>query len=145
MSKPINAFKHIEMPELLSLGKGMIKYLPEIVDKVDLHDKALLITDSFLKDKFAKDVQAIMEESNKAIEISIIEDSTLAEVEKQLQLFKEIEAGYVIGLGGGRPIDVAKLTAFKANKRFISIPTIASHDGLASSRASLKGVEKRHS
>jgi len=90
MSKPINAFKHIEMPELLSLGKGMLKFLPEIVDKVDLHGKALLITDSFLKDKFAKEVQAIMEESNKAIEISVIEDSTLAEVEKQLQFFKEI-------------------------------------------------------
>ena len=145
MSKPINAFKHIEMPELLSLGQGMLKYLPEIVDRVDLKGKGLLITDAFLKDKFAKEIEAIMEGEKKEIHISIIEDSTLAEVDKQLELFNEIEAGYALGLGGGRPIDVAKLTSFKAKKRFISIPTIASHDGLASSRASLKGVDKRHS
>ncbi len=145
MSKPINAFKHIEMPELLSLGQGMLKYLPEIVDKVALRGKGLLITDAFLRDKYAKEIEAIMEAEKREIIISVIEDSTLAEVDKQLQLFKEIDAGYAIGLGGGRPIDVAKLTSFKANKRFISIPTIASHDGLASSRASLKGVDKRHS
>ncbi|MCK4896965.1 MAG: iron-containing alcohol dehydrogenase, partial [Candidatus Heimdallarchaeota archaeon] len=145
MSKPINAFKHIEMPELLSLGKGMLKYLPEIVDKVALRGKCLLVTDAFLKDKYAKEVEAIMEAEKHEIIISVIDDSTLAEVDKQLQLFKEIDAGYAIGLGGGRPIDVAKLTSFKAKKRFISIPTIASHDGLASSRASLKGVDKRHS
>ncbi|MHA1303698.1 MAG: NAD(P)-dependent glycerol-1-phosphate dehydrogenase [Candidatus Heimdallarchaeaceae archaeon] len=146
MSDIINEFKHIEMPQLLSLGKGMIKSLPEVITKLSIGRSCILITDKFLKDKFAKEAQEILQDGAKVeVTLSTIEDSTLEEVEKQLHVLREVKANFVIGMGGGKPIDVAKLTSFKANQRFISIPTIASHDGIASSRASLKGIDERHS
>jgi glycerol-1-phosphate dehydrogenase [NAD(P)+] len=51
-------------------------------------------------------------------------------------------AEVLIGVGGGRSIDVAKLAAAKTGKAFISIPTVASHDGIASNLASVKGMER---
>ena len=146
MTDVINEFKHIEMPQMLSLGSNMIQSLPEIIHQLSIGSNCLLITDSFLINRYAKDVEQILLDS-KGIEIhlSTIEDSTLAEVDKQLNLLKEMKTDFVIGLGGGRPIDVAKLTSFKAKQRFISVPTIASHDGIASSRASLRGIDERHS
>lgn len=43
----------------------------------------------------------------------------------------------ILGFGGGRSIDVAKLMAKDSGLEWISIPTAASHDGIASNVASI--------
>ena len=50
----------------------------------------------------------------------------------------------VVGIGGGRSVDIAKLIGFNLNKPFVSVPTSASHDGIASPFVSVKG-DKPHS
>ncbi len=146
MPTVVNEFKHVEMPQLLSLGKDMLKNLPAVIDRLKIGNRCLLITDKFIVTKFAKDAKEILEDDAKVeVTLSAIEDSTLEEVDKQLNILREIKGQFVIGMGGGKPIDVAKLTSFKADQRFISIPTIASHDGIASARASLRGINERHS
>ena len=42
-----------------------------------------------------------------------------------------------MSVGGGKTIDVVKLVSAKENVNFVSVPTAASHDGIASSIASL--------
>jgi len=49
---------------------------------------------------------------------------------------------FLLGVGGGRCIDVAKLASFEEGMPFISVPTAASHDGIASSRTSIQGGRK---
>ena len=44
---------------------------------------------------------------------------------------------FVIGVGGGRVIDTAKIVSYNTDLQFISVPTAASHDGIASARASV--------
>ncbi len=47
-------------------------------------------------------------------------------------------ADVFVGVGGGRVIDTAKIVSYNCSRPFISIPpTAASHDGIASSRASV--------
>ena len=50
----------------------------------------------------------------------------------------------IIGIGGGRSVDIAKMISFNLQKPFVSLPTAASHDGIASPFVSIKG-EKPHS
>ena len=50
----------------------------------------------------------------------------------------------IIGLGGGRSVDVAKFCSFNIKIPFVSIPTSASHDGIASPFVSVR-AEKPHS
>ncbi|OLS32824.1 MAG: Glycerol-1-phosphate dehydrogenase [NAD(P)+] [Candidatus Heimdallarchaeota archaeon AB_125] len=146
MANIINEFKFIELPTLLCLGADMLNSLPDIIDRLSLGSKALLVTDDFLKPRIGKEVEDILTNSrNHSVYTTTIQDSTMDELEKQLEIHKENKPDFVIGLGGGRPIDIAKSISFKSNQRFISIPTIASHDGVASSRASIIGTDKRHS
>jgi glycerol-1-phosphate dehydrogenase [NAD(P)+] len=52
---------------------------------------------------------------------------------------KGFASDVVLGVGGGRNIDVAKVAAYEEGKFFVSVPTVASHDGIASNLASIKG------
>ena len=145
MNSVINEFKFIELPTLLCLGADMVNSLPQVIKRLPLGNKALLLTDDFLRTRIAKDIENILTDAKFEVETSIIQKSTMEEVEKQVNVHTETKPDFVIGLGGGRPIDLAKSVAFKTNQRFISIPTISSHDGVASSRASIMGSDKRHS
>lgn len=51
----------------------------------------------------------------------------------------------IIGLGGGKSVDVGKLAASELNLPFFSVPTSASHDGIASPFASIRDTEKHYS
>ena len=50
----------------------------------------------------------------------------------------------IIGIGGGRSVDIAKMIAFNLKKPFVSLPTAASHDGIASPFVSVRS-DKPHS
>jgi glycerol-1-phosphate dehydrogenase [NAD(P)+] len=59
---------------------------------------------------------------------------------------KEFEnADIIIGFGGGRSIDAAKLLARESGLEWISVPTAASHDGIASDVASVTHDGYRYS
>jgi glycerol-1-phosphate dehydrogenase [NAD(P)+] len=55
------------------------------------------------------------------------------------------DARCIIGLGGGKSVDVGKLAAAKLKLPFFSVPTSASHDGIASPFSSIKGTKKHYS
>ncbi len=71
--------------------------------------------------------------------------ATTAHIEIAEQIIDEARrfgAEVLIGFGGGKCIDLAKYSAKNLDKPFISVPTTASHDGIASPFASLKGTDK---
>ena len=57
---------------------------------------------------------------------------------------KKDHSDIIAGIGGGRSIDTAKLIGFNLDTPFISVPTAASHDGIASPFVSIKS-DKPHS
>ena len=69
------------------------------------------------------------------------DQKTIQDIEKKVRKSKN---DIVVGIGGGRSVDIAKLIGFDLNKPFVSVPTSASHDGIASPFVSVKG-DKPHS
>lgn len=51
---------------------------------------------------------------------------------------RDDNATIVAGVGGGRSVDTAKMIAHNLKKPFVSVPTAASHDGMASPFVSIK-------
>ncbi len=60
-------------------------------------------------------------------------------VQKTLVEVRNDNCDLIVGIGGGRSVDIAKMIAFKIKKPFVSVPTSASHDGIASPFVSLRG------
>lgn len=62
----------------------------------------------------------------------LIGGNAYAEVQKVMEYLFVHESAIVVGVGGGRVIDVAKLAAHYTRRTFVSVPTQVSHDGIAS-------------
>lgn len=127
----------MELPRIVALGSGVIQELPEICSSLHLPKKALIVTGPNTQGVMGKTIHNILEGRGYEVETIICSASKLEEVDRAERLCRETEAGFLIGAGGGRSIDIAKLASLQAGLQFLSIPTAASHDGICSSQASL--------
>lgn len=74
-----------------------------------------------------------------------IASPTLGSVKSVKEEAIAIKARTVIGFGGGKSIDVAKVAAYELKIPMVSVPTSASHDGISSPFASLRDSRKPYS
>jgi glycerol-1-phosphate dehydrogenase [NAD(P)+] len=58
-----------------------------------------------------------------------------------LEQLDEAPVSLVVAVGGGRPIDIAKLASTRAGVDLVAVPTVLSHDGMCSPVASLIGAD----
>lgn len=72
---------------------------------------------------------------------------TEASFEQAESLFRDLPAGIsaIIGLGGGKALDVAKYVAFLSNLPYLAVPTSLSNDGFCSPQSSLTVGGRRRS
>ena len=63
---------------------------------------------------------------------------SIKEVNLVIKSVQENNSDFLLGVGGGSVIDVTKLAASELQKPYVSVPTSAAHDGMASPRASIK-------
>ena len=65
--------------------------------------------------------------------------------EEVIDYASKVKPSFIVSIGGGTTIDLGKYAAFKLGIPFISVPTAASHDGIASPMVSLKGLRSPYS
>jgi len=57
---------------------------------------------------------------------AVVEEASFEAVEKLTETAEAVDPGYLIALGGGKPIDIAKMAADHLGVGFVSVPTVAS-------------------
>ena len=129
-------YRKIQLPREIFTGPGIIGETGVICRDLRFKGKVLVVTGSNTYKIVGEDVITSLQEHDFEVEnITINQASTdiILEVQKMLS-----DKSLVLGVGGGKVIDVAKLASTRSGLNFISIPTAASHDGIASPRASIK-------
>ncbi len=117
--------KHLK---ILNSYKPLLDSISEILDG----SSAFLICGENSFDLLAKDLVVDLELGHFVIKHDEID-------KEKMDIVGLGEVDWVIGLGGGKVLDFAKYLAFKHDKKFISIPTLISHDGICSPVAVVKG------
>ncbi|MUM64640.1 NAD(P)-dependent glycerol-1-phosphate dehydrogenase [Acidianus infernus] len=127
----------ISLPERIFIGNGIISRIDEYFSELGLTGSFLIVTGSNVR-------RLIVSKILDKIPADVIEvqEANLDEVRKVEEFAKKHESNVILGVGGGKAIDVAKFAAFELNKRFVSIPTAPSHDGITSPFAAIKGLGK---
>jgi glycerol-1-phosphate dehydrogenase [NAD(P)+] len=135
----------MQLPREVIVGKGTLKRVPEVVKRLGIKGKALVISDQLCYELAGKTVSKLLEESGLAVDFLLVKTMTTKDVLDVENQIKELKPQILFGVGGGTIIDSAKVSSGSQNIPFISVPTTVSHDGIASPLASIKGSDKPYS
>jgi glycerol-1-phosphate dehydrogenase [NAD(P)+] len=130
--------KAMEFPRRIIAGHASLEAIPGMCREFQLDGPALVVTGTTTRVVAGQLVADMLTDA--AYDVDMIEvgpanEGTVAEVKNRV---REYEPEFLLGVGGGSKIDVAKLAAFQTGCPFISVPTSAAHDGIASPRASIR-------
>jgi len=135
----------IRLPRNVVVGHAVLGEAVAAVEDLRLGDRPLLVTSPTpgevaggrLREQFAGagyDVSEI-----------VIEEASFESVTRAVDAAREHDADFLVGVGGGKAIDIAKMAGEEIDRGFVSVPTAASHDGLVSGRSSVPEGDTRHS
>ncbi|MGC9345501.1 MAG: NAD(P)-dependent glycerol-1-phosphate dehydrogenase [Candidatus Bathyarchaeales archaeon] len=135
----------MQLPREVIIGNGVIERVSEVSRRLGFTQSALIIAGSKTYDIAGKTVKELLEENGMEVKAFLVESATVKDVEAVEEKIKALKPQVVFGVGGGTKIDAAKLSSAHQEVPFISVPTTASHDGIASPLSSVKGFEKPYS
>lgn len=125
---------------ILDIGVGAIKNLSAHLERAKCHGKAIVVTGSHVWSAFGGEVaQQLDSMCDYDVVIAGENSIDLAMSLAQRAILEEID--FLVGLGGGRCMDVGKYAAYVSKCPYVSIPTTISNDGLASPVAVLKDAD----
>ncbi|MEM3546127.1 MAG: NAD(P)-dependent glycerol-1-phosphate dehydrogenase [Candidatus Bathyarchaeia archaeon] len=124
----------MEFPRCVIMGAEAIQKLPYAVKKLHLGGKIQLVSGATFTKNIAERVYSLLSDNGFKVSTFVVESNpvTYMDVKNLAKRLKADGSSVVLGVGGGRIIDVAKLASAWLDKPFISLPTSASHDGIAS-------------
>jgi len=129
-------FRKIQLPREIHTGAGVIENTGSICKDLMFEGRVLVVTGpNTLKIGGEKVIESLQNEDF-SVETLVI-DKASEDVVLQVQDVAR-DVSVVLGVGGGKIIDSAKLASTRNRIQFISVPTAASHDGIASPRVSIK-------
>jgi len=131
----------IRLPRNVVVGHGALDDLGDAVGELYLSGTPLIVTSPSPNDIVGDRVR----EQLSGAETVIVAEAGFEQVQHVIDAARKVDAGYLVGLGGGKPIDTAKMASDELDVGFVSVPTAASHDGIVSGRGSIPEGDTRHS
>ena len=108
-------------------GRGVLQETGALIAK--LGRKPLVLWDGFVKKLVGGTMLASLEAAGlTGIDVEFGGESTKAEAARVAQIARDEQADVIIGVGGGKTLDIAKAAAVEAGTRLATVPTIASTD-----------------
>jgi glycerol-1-phosphate dehydrogenase [NAD(P)+] len=136
----------MELPRKILIGNDVIYQLGSFIR--DLNNKTTIvavISGNTVKARVGKECVEALDGSclkHKWIETP---NASMNDINSSQSLVRKEQPNFIVGVGGGRSVDVAKMISFNLNIPFISVPTSASHDGISSPFVSIRGSDKPYS
>ena len=130
--------KTMVFPREIIVGHKTINRIAELCMRVSSGKIALVVDGKKTRKIAGEKIIHLLEKAGYTVNEKRISSATMNEVKNVIYVADKYNADILLGVGGGSVIDVTKMASAELNKSFVSVPTSASHDGIASPRASLK-------
>ncbi|MCK5238452.1 MAG: iron-containing alcohol dehydrogenase, partial [Candidatus Thorarchaeota archaeon] len=115
------------------IAEGAIKQLNSILEG---YQRPLIVSDVMIFDKYGPTIEEL-------VDADVVWSISPNYTKGMISRYPGVDI--ILGFGGGKSIDLAKLFAKEGNLEWISIPTAASHDGISSDVASVMHNSYRYS
>jgi len=135
----------IRLPRNVLVGHGVLERTVEAVEELHLSGTPLVVTSPTPREVAAERLVEQFRAAGPEPAVVVVETASFDEVRRVIGAAGDCDAGYLLGVGGGKAIDIAKMAAADHGCGFVSVPTAASHDGIVSGRGSIAEGDTRHS
>ena len=135
----------IRLPRNVVVGHGVIDRVVDVIDDLHLQGQPLFVTSPTPREVAADPIAADFEAAGIEPVVVTVEKATFDAVERVIEVAESEDVSYLVGIGGGKAIDIAKMASYHLEMGFLSVPTAASHDGIVSNRGSVPEGDTRHS
>ncbi len=132
----------IDLPRRVVVGNGILAELAKHVIELGLGRSLLLVSGSTATRTYAKIASEILKDARLETWNVEVREASVMEAKRVENVARETKAEVIIGIGGGKALDIAKFIASSTGAKLVSVPTAPSHDGIASPFASIKGLER---
>jgi glycerol-1-phosphate dehydrogenase [NAD(P)+] len=120
----------MSFPRQVLAGHEVMEQAGTMCEEFELKGTALIVTGQTTGELAAKQVEQILHDKGFEVQKCVVGEASRANLVKVEEVSKDVKAAFLLG--------VAKLASFNLKMPFLSVPTSASHDGIASPRASIK-------
>ena len=134
----------MELPRLIEIGERNIGEFGQFLHVLTKPKKVSLISGIHVKKIIRLQIEKSLKAKKIEFEWHTSKDNQIDALNQIQKDVKKDHSNLVAGIGGGRSVDTAKMVAFNLDIPFVSVPTAASHDGMASPFVSIKS-DKPHS
>lgn len=129
----------MRLPDTIVIGRGLRETVAEVVSRACFEKNVVLATSKTPYQLIGSSIGNSLEQRGIEVECHYVEHARVSDVQELENKVDREVCGAIVGVGGGRVLDVAKMASDKSCIKFVSVPTTASHDGIASQMASVKG------
>ncbi len=132
----------MSLPRIVIMEHDALLEVANVLRELKLDGAGLIVCGSFTC-RYGHQIKRMLDGENFTTDVLTVADATIQEVDRVAELASKraSDGGFVLAVGGGKTIDIAKIASTTAKLPFISVPTAASHDGIASMRASIRFEE----
>ena len=135
--------KWMQLPRNVLIGHGVLEEISTVCKHLGVGKNAIVVTGVHHTRKIAGErVLELLSEAGYEANLVEVRSISRGSIEQVKDVSKGNKTKFMLGVGGGSVIDTTKIASFELGIPFISVPTIASHDGIASPRASLKDKDR---
>ena len=127
--------KSVEIPLIVEISENARKKVGDVLEKLKV-SSAIMITGRKSYEVAGKKIEEKI--SDFVSDKFFVEESKIDVAKNVIVSIGYSDVDGVVGVGGGKVLDVAKVVASELNVPFISVPTAPSHDGIASPVASFR-------
>jgi len=128
----------LRVPRVLEVSRGSMSRIPAILERAGfpLH-RVLLVCGGGFTRRCAEQVAAGLTNAGSQVELRPVGLATRREVGQVTAQAAQLGVDLLIGVGGGRAIDIAKTAALACEVDVVTVATSVTHDGISSPVASL--------
>lgn len=123
--------------KVLKIQSGAVNLAGETLADKQVSGKILYVSDPVVDGMYGEGVKKQLKEIGKVKE-EFVDYNTISYAMSTAERVIATDISCIVGMGGGKVLDVCKYAAYISKIPFLSIPTTAANDGLASPIAVLK-------
>jgi len=130
----------MELPRKVLIGEGVLGKLGDFIEEAGVNGRLVFASGTKVQGRVRDRVASSVKNQVSWVDVEAADMSNVRHVMTVAR-----GASCIVGLGGGKSIDVGKLAAHRLGLPFFSVPTSASSDGISSPFASVQGTRRHYS